>query len=223
MSAPIHLRQAIPQCFPTTTPQRQQQQQYELDSPLFAPSSEGRSNKSPDDLLDIFRRDMAHQTPFLSVPSQMSAQALSGERPFLYRAIITVASYHDSVHQLQIGRELVRYMMEHLIVLGEKSLDVLQGLLVYINWYNSLFHGNPQTNTLLGLAFSLLVDLNLYIPYKRGDSHEKFVGEMKVTVTSNPNWARSSEPSREERRAVLGCFYLFSSVSCFIACQWFMG
>jgi hypothetical protein len=215
MSVPIYTRQTtttIPQCFPTTT------QQYGLDSTLYSPS-EGRLNKSPDELLDIFRRDMAHQAPFISVPVQMSAPALSRERPFLYRAIMTVASYHDSVHQLQMGQELVRYIMEHLIVLGEKSLDLLQGLLVYINWYNSLFHANPQTNTLLGLAFSLLVDLNLYIPYKSNDSHEKFVGEMKTTVTSNPNWARSSEPSREERRAVLGCFYLFSCVSIFIQPQ----
>jgi len=211
MSAPIYARQttAIPQCFPNIT------QQHGLDSTLYSPS-EGRLNKSPDELLDIFRRDMAHQAPFISAPVHMSAPALSRERPFLYRAIMTVASYHDSVHQLQIGQELVRYIMEHLIVLGEKSLDLLHGLLVYINWYNSLFHANPQINTLLGLAFSLLVDLNLYIPYKSSDSHEKFVGEMKTTVTSNPNWARSSEPSREERRAVLGCFYLFSCVSIFI-------
>uniref|UniRef100_A0A093VAG9 Transcription factor domain-containing protein n=1 Tax=Talaromyces marneffei PM1 TaxID=1077442 RepID=A0A093VAG9_TALMA len=206
MSAPIQMRQPIPQCFPTT------QQQYELGSPLFA-LPEGRTNKSPDDLLDIFRRDMAHQAPFISVPVQMSAQALARERPVLYRAIMTVTSYHDSVYQLHMGQELVKYMMERLILLGEKSLDLLQGLLIYINWYNSLFHANPQTNTLLGLAFSLLVDLNLYVPYKSGNNHEKFVGEMKVTVTSNPNWARSSEPSREERRAVLGCFYLFSCVS----------
>ncbi|KAI7973479.1 hypothetical protein EIK77_004085 [Talaromyces pinophilus] len=188
MSVPIYTRQTtttIPQCFPTTT------QQYGLDSTLYSPS-EGRLNKSPDELLDIFRRDMAHQVPFISVPVQMSAPALSRERPFLYRAIMTVASYHDSVHQLQMGQELVRYIMEHLVVLGEKSLDLLQGLLVYINWYNSLFHANPQTNTLLGLAFSLLVDLNLYIPYKSSDSHEKFVGEMKTTVTSNPNWARKN-------------------------------
>lgn len=207
MSATIYTRQTtvIPQCFPAPT------QQYGLDSTLYSPS-EGRLNKSPDELLDIFRRDMAHQAPFISVPVQMSAQALSRERPFLYRAIMTVASYHDSVHQLQMGQELVRYIMEHLIVLGEKSLDLLQGLLIYINWYNSLFHANPQTNTLLGLAFSLLVDLNLYIPFKNSDNHEKFVGEMKTTVTSNPNWARNTEPSREERRAVLGCFYLFSCV-----------
>lgn len=214
MSAPINLGQAISQGLPPT-------QQYELEPTLFAPP-DGIATKSPDDLLEIFRRDMADQVPFISVPGQMSAQALSREHPFLYRAIMTVASYHESVHQLQMGQDLVKYMTEHLIVLGEKSLDLLQGLLVYITWYNSLFHANSQTNTLLGLVFSLLIDLNLYIPFKSSESHEKFVGEMKITVTCNPNWARSSEPSREERRAVLGCFYLFSCVSGSNYCQWFI-
>lgn len=80
--------------------------------------------------------------------------------------------------------------------------------------YNNLFHANPQTNTLLGLAFSLLVNLDLYVPFKCSESHEKFVGEIKIAVTCNLNWTRSSEPSMEERRAVLGCFYLFSCVRC---------
>jgi hypothetical protein len=78
--------------------------------------------------------------------------------------------------------------------------------------YNNLFHTNPQMNTLLGLVFSLIVDLNLYMPLKYRENHEKFVSEMKVAITCNPNWTRHSEPSREERRAVLGCFYLFSCV-----------
>jgi hypothetical protein len=99
------------------------------ESASFAPVS-----KNSDELLNIFRRDMARQVPFISIPSQISAQALSRECPFLYRAIITVASYHDSLHQIQMGEELVKYLTEHLVMLGEKNIDLLQGLLVYITW-----------------------------------------------------------------------------------------
>lgn len=104
-------------------------------------------SKNPEDLLSIFRRDMARQVPFISIPPQISAQALSQENPFLYRAIITVASYHDSLHQIQLGQELVKYLTEHLVMLGEKNIDLLQGLLVYITWsvaviplYYSILH-----------------------------------------------------------------------------------
>jgi hypothetical protein len=102
---------------------------FDLEATSFAPVS-----KSPDELLNIFRCDMARQVPFISIPPQISAQALSRESPFFCRAIITVASYHDSLHQIQMGQELVKYLTEHLIVLGEKNMDLLQGRLVYIAW-----------------------------------------------------------------------------------------
>jgi hypothetical protein len=54
--------------------------------------------------------------------------------------------------------------------------------------------------------------MNLYFPPERWESHEKFITEMKVTITTNPSWFRLTELSKEEKRAALGCFYLFSWV-----------
>jgi hypothetical protein len=88
----------------------------------------------PDILLNIFRRQLARQVPFISLPSDLTTEALSKKRPFLYRAIIVVASYHDSVGQIELGGEFVRHLTEHLIFLGERNLDILQALLVYISW-----------------------------------------------------------------------------------------
>jgi hypothetical protein len=81
-----------------------------------------------------FRRQLARQVPFISLPSDLTTEALSKKRPFLYRAIIVVASYHDSVRQIELGGEFVRHLTEHLIFLGERNLDILQALLVYISW-----------------------------------------------------------------------------------------
>lgn len=33
-----------------------------------------------------------------------------------------------------MGQELVKCLTEHLVVRGEKNIDLLQGLLVYITW-----------------------------------------------------------------------------------------
>ena len=134
-STSIEPRYAVPQDLPTVQEYQGKalNPEHELEPTSFT-SPARRNSKSPDDLLDIFLCDMAYQVPFVSVPSQISARALSRESPFLYRSIMTVASYHNSVHQLQLGQELVRYLIEHLIVLGEKNMDLLQGLLVYINW-----------------------------------------------------------------------------------------
>jgi hypothetical protein len=65
----------------------------------------------------------------------MNAQRLSEDRPFLYEAIIFAASYHDSVHHLELGQQFIKDVTEHLVILGEKSLDLLQGLLVYTSWF----------------------------------------------------------------------------------------
>lgn len=100
-----------------------------------------RSTTDSDDLLNVFRRKLARQVPFISVPAQMSALTLYRERPFLYQAIIAVASYHDSVHQIELGHQFLKHLTEHLVLQGFKSLDMLQGLLVYITWSVIRFPG----------------------------------------------------------------------------------
>jgi hypothetical protein len=85
--------------------------------------------------------------------------------------------------------------------------------MLVLHRYNSLFHASSKMNILLGLAFSLVVDLNLYLPKTYHESHEKFLGEMKGIITCNfVTWGRRVEPSREEKKAILGCYYVFSSV-----------
>ena len=192
-----------------------------------------RSTSNADDLLDVFRQKLARQVPFIFVPRQMSALTLNRERPFLYQAIVTVASYHDSVHQIDLGHQFLKHLTEHLVLQGHKNLDMLQGLLVYITWsviflvvielvtdypviyrYNGLFNARSQLTTLLGFAFTLVIDLHLYLPMARFEKHEKFLDEMKgvLTCCNHVAWARKAEPSREEKRTLLGCFYLFECV-----------
>lgn len=89
---------------------------------------------SPDELLNIFRQKLARQVPFVFVPPQMSAQKLSEEKPFLYQAIKFAASFHDSVHQLDLSQQFIRDVMERLIIRGDRTLDMLQGLLVHTSW-----------------------------------------------------------------------------------------
>jgi len=88
----------------------------------------------PDELLNTFRNNLARQAPFVVIPATMTAQDLR-EKPFLYSTIIMAASYNDVSHQLFLGNQILKYLAEHLLVRGEESLDLLQGLLVYITWF----------------------------------------------------------------------------------------
>lgn len=79
--------------------------------------------------------------------------------------------------------------------------------------YNCLFDAPTQLTTLLGFAFTLAIDLHLYLPMANSANHEKFLDEMKGIVSCNhATWFRRVEPSREEKRTILGCFYLFACV-----------
>jgi len=210
---------------PTLQPSQYGEDNYEATPP--APQS-----PSPDELLNFFRQNLARQVPFVYVPAHLDARSLSEQKPFLYQAIIFAASYHDSVHQLALGQEFTKDVTEHLVMRGEKSLDILQGLLVYISWlvgclrlfnpgadilgnrYTCLFGFKTQLNVLIGLIFSLVIDLHLSYPMPGFENHEKFLGEMKGIVSNHHStWARRTEPTKEEKRTILGCFYIFSAVS----------
>ncbi|KUJ10553.1 uncharacterized protein LY89DRAFT_263864 [Mollisia scopiformis] len=170
--------------------------------------------KGPDELLDLFRQNLARQVPFILIPELTTAEILAREKPFLYEAIIAAASYHDSVHQLALGKKFLARISENVVLLGNRNLDMLQGLMVYITWYNSLFHKTSQVVVLLGIALSMVIDLYLYVPSTSFEGHEKFLNEMKGIISCHQTTlARGSEPSREEKRVILGCFYLFSCVS----------
>ena len=77
---------------------------------------------------------MVEHFPFVVVPPSMSVQGLRQEKPLLFLAISMATSFHDSLRQQSLGREVVESLSKRLLLQGEKSLDLLQGLLVFIAW-----------------------------------------------------------------------------------------
>jgi hypothetical protein len=110
----------------------------------------------PDALLYIFRNNMASQFPFVIVPDRVSAIELAQTKPFLYKAVLMVASYHDKTGQRKMTKDIFEYLSSHMIIANEKSLDLLQGLLVLMAWsvesLCSLDNPNPFP---LGITFIL--------------------------------------------------------------------
>lgn len=97
-------------------------------------SSNSEENVFPDALLYIYRNNMASQFPFVVVPHRLSAAELAQTRPFLYRTVLMAASYHDKAGQTRMAKEIFQYLSVHMIMENEKSLDLLQGLLVLMAW-----------------------------------------------------------------------------------------
>jgi hypothetical protein len=88
-----------------------------------------------DTLLAIFRDHMADQFPFVIIPKSVTAATLMEKKPFLSMVIVMVAFKKDEEVQLATAKNIVDYLCQYMIVGGEKSLDLLQGLIIFVAWF----------------------------------------------------------------------------------------
>lgn len=84
--------------------------------------------------LSIFRAVMIPHFPFVVIPSHVTAEVLRKEKPFLFLTVMTVASFDNLPLQRALGEEVKKVISERIIVSGEVSFEMLQGLLVYLAW-----------------------------------------------------------------------------------------
>lgn len=85
-------------------------------------------------LLLEFRTAMVPQFPFVVIPPEATSKSLRRDRPVLWKAILTAASCHNPPRQEAMGRDLMEEFTKRLLLGAEKSLDLLQALLVHLAW-----------------------------------------------------------------------------------------
>ena len=84
-------------------------------------------------MLSAFRHK-APLFPFVTIPEDATVSSLSRTSPFLLLAVLTVASGMDTPLNCQLDQEFRRILSAKVVVEGQKSLDFLQGMLLYISW-----------------------------------------------------------------------------------------
>ncbi len=77
---------------------------------------------------------MAPYFPFIQIPVESNVPSLSRTSPFLLLAVLTTASIGEPMLYHQMDHEFKRILSSKVIVEGRKSLDFLEGLLIYIAW-----------------------------------------------------------------------------------------
>lgn len=129
-------------CFPTQASQAPNQRPVTPNTtpisiyypdPIIAENIEFSADEA-NGLLNRFRDHMAPFLPFLVVPPTLSAEDLNRNRPFLLKSILAVASRVPS-QRLAIGKWLVMQLSTRMAVNGERSLDLLLGVLTYTGWF----------------------------------------------------------------------------------------
>ena len=92
------------------------------------------TGQEADSLLTLFRTEMAPLFPFVPSHEGVPPIQLRHEKPILYMSMIMVACQSDTDRQLDIARLLRYEFSQAVMVRGEKSVALLQALLISIAW-----------------------------------------------------------------------------------------
>ena len=154
--------------------------------------------ESDETLLSIYRNQLSGRFPFVIIPAGVTPRQLHAARPLLMKVIRMVAS----VRHLRLMRGQSRAVMEHIanamLMRSERSLDLLQGILVFLGSYHYHCMAHAQFQNLIRLAISLVEDIHLNM------------SPTSQQRSCQPPSEESATRTNEEKRALLGVWYMSS-------------
>jgi hypothetical protein len=80
-----------------------------------------------------FRNSLTY-FPFVNLPKDITVEVVMKDHPFLMLGILAAMSMPDIYIHQRLDARFKRVLSEKTIEQDEKSLDLLQGLLVYLSW-----------------------------------------------------------------------------------------
>lgn len=106
---------------------------------------------------------MLEYIPFIVLPADSTVTQVAASKPFILLAILTVSSRSRPVQKHSLyDEEFLRVLGLKYVSGGERSLQLLQGLLIYCSWYP--FHLKPKSSRLvqcMRMAADIVHDLSL--------------------------------------------------------------
>ncbi|KAH8806171.1 hypothetical protein F5884DRAFT_470427 [Xylogone sp. PMI_703] len=155
-------------------------------------------------LLDTFNYSYAAFFPFIVLPASTTVESLRREKPFLFLVIMAAAAFSNTPLQHFLGKEIQKQVAIKMIVCNERSLDMLQGLVIYLAYGQYFFSAENQQITLMTqLALTLVFELGLH----HSPRPKKFVGPPE-DFGKMGSAERCGKRTTEEIRAFLAIFVL---------------
>lgn len=136
---------------------------------------------------------------------------LRAQRPWLLKAVYIVACQEDRVLQLEMSREILLEIATAMLLRAEKSLDLLQCLIIYNAWTHSYTPNAPsaQSSGMLQLAIAMVFDLGLTKQYREMDSPTEILIDAIQNLPPDSN-RKEHNRSIDEMRTLLACYVLTS-------------
>ncbi|RKL44181.1 hypothetical protein BFJ72_g3914 [Fusarium proliferatum] len=159
-------------------------------------------------LLDNYRSKAVEHFPFVPISSDTTIASLRATKPFLFMCIVATMKFDNCNIQHQIGEEIRNQAHQRVLMQSESTLEILQGLLIYLSWYQYFFisYEKQQIVPIAQLCVSLVQNLGL----------DQNPDNMRRKVDLGPDETapgRKAARSAEQLRALLGTYCTASWVS----------
>ena len=117
-------------------------------------------------LLENFKRDSPPSNlPFLIIPATLPLDQFRIQRPMLLLAVLIAASRDSYALQETLDAEFRDTLSQRVMIAGERNLDLVQGLLLYVAWFTRRFTlPDKQLFMFVQLAATVALDLDLEKP-----------------------------------------------------------
>ncbi|KAF5668159.1 cercosporin resistance [Fusarium heterosporum] len=166
------------------------------------------SQQQAAECINVYRRDYVPNFPFVPVPKHITPHELYAESSLLFWTILAVVSPLEEKVQLEFKLWFRRYLAEHVIVQQERTVDILQSILIYLGWNDFHFYGELQVTNIVQMAIGLVIDLRL-------DKHSGFLLGGPKTLLGDA-WTSMGKPCPKaklhqmpaDKRAVLGVYHI---------------
>ncbi|ORY62154.1 uncharacterized protein BCR38DRAFT_394838 [Pseudomassariella vexata] len=163
-------------------------------------------------ILHTYREKLTPHFPFVPLSPLVNAAQLHERSPVLFHTIILVTAPQVPKIQEAMKHAFRKYIAEQMIIQNYKTLELLQALLLYISWCDFRIYFQAQGTDFLQLAIALVMDLGLRNPpgHSWGLLPQSLVEEAALAMRSQ---GHRGEHTLEDKRVVLGCFYLATLTS----------
>jgi hypothetical protein len=112
------------------------------------------SQRQGDEQLKLFREQYLMCFPCVHIPSEVNSEQLREEKPFTWFTIMMVTCQTSSL-QFGMGALWQKIISQKIVIEHEKSIDLLQGMIVFLGW--SVSPSGGPTMSLLWFFLSALL------------------------------------------------------------------
>ncbi|KAF5535204.1 c6 zinc finger domain-containing protein [Fusarium phyllophilum] len=186
-------------------------------SGAFSPNFEHPTDTMIYDIITVHQADLlvadyrdtfAAKFPYVIVPEGVTSLALIQTSPMLLLAILATSSWKLRDKQDHLNQVFLKALGTKLVLEGDRDMDLLRGLMVYLNWIH--LHTTPKTQQayrLAAIAASIAVEFG--ITKRPGkNKHQQLNVE---TINERPKGLSAVDAELWDpgaRRAYLGCYQM---------------